>query len=708
MKHLLLKTFTLFIAFVALPSGLRAQLVIDNTQTPQQLVQNVLLGTGVTATNITFTGLTTQIAKFTATNTNLGLTSGVIMVTGPCSEAIGPNISSSTGMDVGPPSFPSPAADHDAQLDAIIQVGSPGVYTNDAAVLEFDFVPTSDTVKFRYVFGSEEYPEFVGSINDVFAFFLNGPGYANTNIALVPGTSTPISIATVNNINNSQYYIDNEFGTTIEFDGFTTTMTAIAAVQCGQSYHIKLAIADASDGVWDSGVFLEAGSFSSTGTVQILPDVSYSTTNDTTMFEGCGDATIYFVRQSNDLTQPMTIDFVLSGTATNGVDYTNIPTQVVIPANDTSTSITINPLADGIPEGIETITFSVTNTVCTNSSTSTVTIYLNDVNPLVVDLGPDQSTACTGGGNVILTADVTGGATPIDYLWTPTGEITQTISVLPAQTTTYTVTASDFCGNTDTDTIDVVVQIAQPLLLTVSNDTLICQNDMATLVANYQGGVGNVTLTWNNGVNTAVQQVSPMVTTTYIVNATDLCNQTITDSVVVDVSANNADFSWVFLDNNTLQFTNESVGYENLVAWDFGDQSAVSNAFSPLHDYANDGTYIVTLIIENTAGCFDTVQYSIVVKPEFYIYIPNAFSPNNDGTNDTFNAKGTGFDVYQMRIYNRWGNLIFETSSLAVGWDGRGTSGKLVPLDIYVYEIAVKIKDGQEPLTYRGKVSMLK
>ncbi len=683
-------------------------MVIDNTQTPQQLVQNVLLGTGVTATNVTFTGLSTQIAKFTATNSNLGLTSGVIMVTGPCTEAVGPNISSSTGIDVGPPSFPSPAADSDPQLDAIIQVGSPGVYTNDAAILEFDFIPTSDTVKFRYVFGSEEYPEFVGSINDVFAFFLNGPGYANTNIALIPGTSTPISIATVNNIDNSQYYIDNEFGTTIEFDGFTTTLTAIAAVQCGQSYHIKLAIADASDGVWDSGVFLEAGSFSSAGTVQILPDVSYSTTNDTTMFEGCGDATIYFVRQSNDLSQPLTIDFNLAGTATNGVDYSNIATQVVIPANDTATSITINPLADGIPEGIETITFSVTNTVCTTSSTSTVTIYLNDVNPLVVDLGPDQSAACNGGGNVTLVANITGGASPIDYLWAPTGEITPTILVLPTQTTTYTVTASDFCGNTDTDSVDVIVEPLQPLILTVSNDTLICQNDVVTIFADVQGSLSSNALSWNNSVTASSQQVSPMVTTTYVVSVTDVCNQTISDSVTVNVSSNNADFTWLFIDNNTVQFTNQSVGYENLVWWDFGDQSTPSNTFSPLHDYTGDGTYIVTLVVENFAGCLDTVQYSIVVKPEFYIYIPNAFSPNNDGTNDTFNAKGTGFDVYTMRIFNRWGNLIFETSSLAVGWDGRGTNGKLVATDIYVYEVAVKIKDGQEPLTYRGKVSMLR
>lgn len=686
-------------------------MIVDDTQTPQQLVQNVLLGSGVTATNISFTGISGvggQIGSFTANATNLGLTSGIVMVTGPTANAIGPNSIGSQGLDVGPPSFPSPATDHDADLDAIVQVNSPGIYTNDAAILEFDFVPTSDTIKFRYVFGSEEYPEFVGSINDVFAFFLTGPGgYNNTNIALVPGTSVPISIETVNDASYSQYYIDNTNGTTIQFDGFTTPLTAIAAVQCGQTYHIKLAIADASDGVWDSGVFLEAGSFSSMGSVQILPDVSYSTTNDTTMYEGCGDAAIQFVRHSNDLSQPLTISYTISGTATNGVDYNNIPTQITIPANDTVASLTINPVSDGIPEGAETITFSVTNTVCSNSSTSTVTIYLNDVVPLTVDLGPDQSTACTGGNSVTLTANVAGGVPSFTYEWVPTGEVTQSITVLPAQTTTYIVNVSDICGNTDADTADVVVQIPQPLSLTVSNDANICQGDVVTLDAMYQGGVGTVNVAWSNGVNTATQQVTPMVSTTYVVTVSDICNQILTDSVQVSVSSNNADFSWLFIDNNTVQFTNQSVGYENLVAWDFGDQTS-SQLFSPTHDYANDGTYIVTLVIENIDGCRDTVQYSIVVKPEFFLYIPNSFTPDGDGTNDTFNAKGTGFDIYTMRIFNRWGNLIYETSSQYVGWNGLGTNGKPVLDDIYIYEIAVKIKEGQDPMYYRGKITVIR
>lgn len=711
MKHFLLKPFIFTLLLITLHQTGVAQLVIDDTQTPQQLVQNVLLGNGVTASNITFTGISGvggQIGSFTANGTNLGLTSGIVMVTGPTANAIGPNGTGSQGLDIGPPSFPSPAPDSDPDLDAIANVDPLNpIYTNDAAVLEFDFVPTSDTIKFRYVFGSEEYPEFVGSINDVFAFFLTGPGgYNNTNIALIPGTSIPISIATVNNTSNIQYYVNNDFGATIQFDGFTTVLTAVAAVQCGQSYHIKLAIADASDGVWDSGVFLEAGSFSSPGAVEILPDVSYST-NDTTMFEGCGSAAINFVRRNGNLSQPMTITYDLGGTATNGVDYPNIPTTITIPANDTSYALIINPLQDGVAEGIETIIFSVTYTACNVTVTSAVTIYLNDVTPLTVDLGPDQFAGCNGSPDVQLTATTQGGAIPVSYLWSPTGDTLQSITVTPANTTTYIVSANDVCGNSDSDTIEVVVQQVVPLALSVTPDMLICQNDIAAIEAFVQGGTGTITLNWSNGITTAAQNVSPSATTTYIVTVSDQCNIPLVDSVRVDVSANNADFDWIPVDNNTVQFDNQSVGFENGVLWDFGDNTT-STDLSPTHDYATDGVFPVRLIVENANGCLDTITYNVIIQPEYFFYIPNAFTPDGDGVNETFGGQGIGFDIYNMRIFNRWGEQIFESSSTAMGWDGKGTNGKYVMSGIYLYEIRVRVKEDQDPEIYRGKVTLMR
>jgi len=127
------------------------------------------------------------------------------------------------------------------------------------------------------VFGSEEYLEWVGGgFNDVFGFFISGPGITGTfsggsaNIALVPSTTIPISIDTVNNVSNSAYYVNNGTGATplvngtIQYDGFTTVIHALANVQCGQTYHIKLAIANVGDNSYDSAVFLEANSFNTT------------------------------------------------------------------------------------------------------------------------------------------------------------------------------------------------------------------------------------------------------------------------------------------------------------------------------------------------------------------------------------------------------------------------------------------------------------
>ena len=143
--------------------------------------------------------------------------------------------------------------------------------------MEFDFVPESDTITFNYCFGSEEYLSYVNTrYNDVFGFFISGPGITgpyssppgfpngSQNIAIVPNSNPalPITISSINHVINSQYY--NSGNVTISYNGYTDVFTAMAIVQPCQTYHIRLAIADGSDYYLDSGVLLEANSFSST------------------------------------------------------------------------------------------------------------------------------------------------------------------------------------------------------------------------------------------------------------------------------------------------------------------------------------------------------------------------------------------------------------------------------------------------------------
>jgi hypothetical protein len=223
--------------------------------TATAMVQS-LLGPGVQASNITYTGAPVASGTFSGGTATIGFDQGVILTSGDAAGVLGPNNTSGYTGSNGTPG--------DSQLDAIVTPNP----TLDAAVLEFDFIPEGAVLNFKYVFGSEEYEEFVGSsFNDVFAFFLNGQ-----NVALLPNTSTAVAINTVNNGNsgtgvpasNPQFFVDNYTSAQlqIQLDGLTTVLTVTANVTIGQVNHIKLAIADASDTALDSAVFIQAGSFS--------------------------------------------------------------------------------------------------------------------------------------------------------------------------------------------------------------------------------------------------------------------------------------------------------------------------------------------------------------------------------------------------------------------------------------------------------------
>ena len=308
-----------------------SQLTVNNTTiNPTQLVQNVLLGTTVTATNIKFNGsvanantVRDQAASFTTNfnQTNLGLESGVLLTTGKSQVALGPNNNPSN-------SIVSTDAAFNGDSDLATLSGRPVSDVRNSAILEFDFVATGENLTFDFVFASEEYPEYSTNpvYNDSFGFFLSGPGITGPfsggakNVALIPNTTIPISIGTVNNGNNNNgtctncnfYYNNSNIGTnpttwtgqTVQYDGFTTVLTATSALQCGQTYHIKLAIANIGDNNFDSGVFLKAGSFN-IATIDLGQDLELGTDSavcfggSTTIDSGLPAANYTFVWRKN-------------------------------------------------------------------------------------------------------------------------------------------------------------------------------------------------------------------------------------------------------------------------------------------------------------------------------------------------------------------------------------------------------------------------
>jgi hypothetical protein len=224
-------------------------------------VINKLLGSGVTISNVNYVGAQNAAGTFSGGAGILGIDEGIMLSSGSIANAIGPNEYDDVSMNN--------ALAGDADLN--LQVAP--FTTNDAAVLEFDFVPQTDVITFNYVFSSDEYNEWANSqYNDVFAFYVNG-----NNIALVPGTLTPVATNNINMGNpgtglvnmgspdptphNVIYFRNNDLqdgGGTIctEMDGLTTVLTANAIVNPGVTNHMKLAIADTSDHIYDSDVFI--------------------------------------------------------------------------------------------------------------------------------------------------------------------------------------------------------------------------------------------------------------------------------------------------------------------------------------------------------------------------------------------------------------------------------------------------------------------
>ncbi|MFM7310566.1 MAG: choice-of-anchor L domain-containing protein, partial [Flavobacteriales bacterium] len=377
------------------------QLVIDNAINANAAVQNVLLGAGVTASNITFQGDNAQIGSFSCGGAcGLGIANGLIIGTGSVDGADGPNNSGSWAL--GPPDGSDGVGDVDLE-------NLSGMNLNNTAILEFDFIPTGDSLSFNYVFSSEEYPEFVNSINDAFGFFLSGPGiagpYTNNaiNIALIPGSSTPISINTVNDQLNTQYYIDNFGDTELQADGLTTVLAAQAEVICGQTYHIKIVIGDASDGIYDSWVYLEGGSFQSN---QL--DLAYTAPNLSSpnggMYEGCEPANLVFTRDGG-LANAQTYTYTITGSAQQNVDFTIAAPTIVFPVGIAQVIVPITAIADGVLEVTEQFTFTLNESSC-GAAPYTVDVFIQDLPDLIVTI-TDTTIQC--GGQVSLTPQVSGG-----------------------------------------------------------------------------------------------------------------------------------------------------------------------------------------------------------------------------------------------------------------------------------------------------------
>ena len=459
--------------------------------TPEQLIENYLIGEGVTISNATFNGssaiiTSNQIGTFAtagAASLQLGLSGGILMTSGKASIAIGPNNNGGAGANTG--------GGGDPDLNIIS-----GTSTFDKAVLEFDFIPEFDSIQFQYVFGSEEFFEYCNQFNDAFGFFLSGPGINGTfsnnaiNIALMPGSSS--MYVTINNIcANTLSRWDNTGGIYYQYDALTHVFTATAVVQPCSTYHIKLAIADAIDHVYDSGVFLEENSFSAVG-VSMTPGNGNPAIGNVAI-EGCNDVTLSFVLSTPQATT-FTLNCLIGGTATNGVDYTFIPSQVVFPPMTDSVTMVVHPLLDWDPEGEETIIITIDQITCDGSVMSD-TIPVLDYIPMEIQPGSD-TTVCHG-AEISLMALVTDGLPPYTYQWNAPGGNDSVLTIIPpVGNNIYTVKVTDVCTNAVHDT---VIVLTHPTPVADAGPDQTIPNGTSTILSGSAStGIGPYTWLWSS------------------------------------------------------------------------------------------------------------------------------------------------------------------------------------------------------------------
>ena len=588
---------------------LKAQVTVSPNLNATQLAQ-ALVGPGVVVSNAVLTGSTLTAnpssGTFTAVNSNLPFSDGVVLASGYVSAIPGLPSSTANTQTCGGCSDP----------DLVTLSNNP---IKDAVILEFDVLPIADTLKFNYIFASDEYPTFVcQQYNDVFGFFISGPGingsYSNNsiNIALIPGTTTPVGINTINQggtscPSNSQYYNTNTAGgNTFVYNGYTTVLQAKLVVVPCQTYRLKLKIGDAGDNQYDSGVFIQGGSLSSSG---VSLSASSALGNQfSNAVEGCLNGSVTFTRTEAP-NSAQTVKFLIGGTATNGVDYQQIADSIIIPAGQTTASLSIIPFLDNNPEGTETVKISITEP-CQNNIIDSVVLVIQD----------SLMTNVTGAVNICpyttSSLNITGG---LNYTWSPAATLNNpniaNPIASPLTTTIYTVnTTVGGCSAVDTFTVNV-----KPIPpVTAGPDTVLCFNAPVQLYSNAPTAVSRlwsppVYLSQTNIANPVVNLPSGVTSINYIVTVTDNlgCKNRDTVSIVISPMTGatvSADTS-ICAGGSVTLIAGGGTSYRWRPATGLSDTTIAAPIATP----AVTTTY--TVRVSNAGGCYQDKTVKVTVNP---------------------------------------------------------------------------------------------
>lgn len=356
-------------------------------------------------------------------------------------------------------------------------------------------------------------------------------------------------------------------------------------------------------------------------------------------------------------------------------------------------------------------TYTVTVTDA-DGCTTTASVVVSNIAGPSLQIASTTNDICTY-GNGSASVNAVGGLPPYTYFWS-NGSTSSTATGLYAGVYTCTVTDANNCTAMNTATISD----SPGPSLTYSTLNEICDQSNGSATVNPNGGTPPYTYLWSNGQTT--QTATGLVQGSYTVTVNDQNCSAVTNMNVLETPGPDAGFSAhpkvLTIMDGPVTFTDNSSGNIANWSWNFGDGSTGSGEETD-HPYPNIGIYLVTLIVTDNNGCMDTIVDTIKVKDIFTFYIPNAFTPNDDGYNDYFAPQGVNVDPdnYEMFIFDRWGNQMFDTRKwdavlhISEAWNGtkdnKGTF-KDVVMDVYVYRIKVKEIDGPKH-EYIGRISLI-
>lgn len=456
------------------------------------------------------------------------------------------------------------------------------------------------------------------------------------------------------------------------------------------------------------------------------------------------------------------------------------------------------PLINGLSAGKYLLTLSDLNNCQVVDSFTIQEPQAITLNSLVDD------TVCINVPKSIL-VQANGGTGAYTYQWNQNLGNGSSISVTPQQETTYRVSVTD--SNACPEAIEELTLSVRDIAnddLNIYSSGNICRGDSSLISVVFNGSIGPFTYNWQQNLNGIQDQyVQPLTTTTYILEVVDICNNSLSDSVVVAVSSppsialndtliegcedfrirfnnqtpTNYLYRWDFGDGNTsseaipentytepgtylvklkvsttegcestseanyrvrvlpspiadifanpteTDIENANINLSgdftdaNYWRWNFGDGEDTVKANNFIYTYADTGTYILSLIERNSFNCYDTNLLRIRINPNYEIKIPNVFIPNTNGSNGgTYNPNSNDNSVfhpfleyvedYHLMIFNRWGELMFESKDVNIGWDGY-YKGKLCQADVYVYKMEVEFINGDRA-TKVGDVTLLR